>query len=127
MTAGGISTPLSTLSIATYVDSITPFIYLPTTVCKKFEAAFDLTWNNEVQAYLVNDTLNDRLMAQNATVVFELGNWEADKNVNISLPYAAFDLIAEYPLMPDRTRYFPLVRATNDTQYTLGRAFLQEA
>lgn len=71
--------------------------------------------------------VNKRLKAQNATVVFELGNWETDKTVNISLPYAAFDLIAEYPLMPNRTRYFPLVRATNDTQYTLGRAFLQEA
>lgn len=127
VTAGGISTPLSTSSIAAYVDSTTPFIYLPTTVCKKFEAAFELTWNNEVQAYLVNDTLNDKLKAQDATVVFELGNWETDKTVNISLPYAAFDLIAEYPLMPNRTRYFPLVRATNDTQYTLGRAFLQEA
>jgi hypothetical protein len=25
------------------------------------------------------------------------------------------------------TSYFPLKRAANDTQYTLGRAFLQEA
>lgn len=127
VTAGGISTSLSTSSIAAYVDSTIPFIYLPMAVCKKFEAAFELTWNDEVQAYLVNDTLDKRLKAQNATVVFELGNWETDKTVNISLPYAAFDLIAEYPLMPNRTRYFPLVRATNDTQYTLGRAFLQEA
>lgn len=127
VTAGGISTSLSTSSIAAYVDSKIPFIYLPMAVCKKFEAAFELTWNDEVQAYLVNDTLDKRLKAQNATVVFELGNWETDKTVNISLPYAAFDLIAEYPLMPNRTRYFPLVRATNDTQYTLGRAFLQEA
>lgn len=76
---------------------------------------------------MVNDTLNDRLKAQNATVVFELGNWETDKTVNISLPYAAFDLIVEYPLMPNRIRYFRLVCATSDTQYTLGRAFLQEA
>lgn len=127
VTAGGIRTLLSTSSIGAYVDSTIPFIYLPMAVCKKFEAAFDLTWNEEVQAYLVDDTLNDRLKAQNATVVFELGNWETDKTVNISLPYAAFDLIAEYPLMPNKTRYFPLVRATNDTQYTLGRVFLQEA
>lgn len=124
--AGGISTLLSTSSIAAYVDS-TISLYLPMAVCKKFEAAFELTWSDEVQAYLVNDTLNDSLKAQNATVVFELGNWETDQTVNISLPYAAFDLIAEYPLMPNRTHYFPLVRATNDTQYTLGRAFLQEA
>lgn len=61
------------------------------------------------------------------TVVFELGNWETDKTGNLSLPYVAFDLIAEYPLMPNKIRYSLLVLATNDTQYTLGRAFLQEA
>jgi hypothetical protein len=27
----------------------------------------------------------------------------------------------------NQTRYFPLQRAANDTQYTLGRTFLQEA
>lgn len=46
---------------------------------------------------------------------------------NVTLPYAAFDLTAEYPLVSNSSRYFPLQRAANDTQYTLGRTFLQEA
>ena len=104
-----------------------PYIYLPLEVCESFEAAFGLTWNTEVQAYLVNDTLNDRLKAQNASVIFTLGTLAASDTVNISLPYAAFDLIADYPLMPNKTRYFPLVRAKNESQYTLGRTLLQEA
>lgn len=127
LTADGNSQHLSSTSIAAFVDSTVPYLYLPLDVCKKFEAAFGLTWNSEVQAYLVNDTLNDSLKALNASVTFTLGTLTTTNTVDISLPYAAFDLIADYPLMPQKTRYFPLVRAANDSQYTLGRTFLQEA
>ncbi|CAL8584356.1 hypothetical protein XPA_009958 [Xanthoria parietina] len=47
-------------------------------------------------------------------------------SVDIILPYASFDLIAKPPLLPNATSYFPLRRG-NDSQITLGRAFLQEA
>ncbi|RAL66809.1 hypothetical protein DID88_007592 [Monilinia fructigena] len=47
--------------------------------------------------------------------------------VNITLPYAAFDWWAEYPLVQNATRYFPLKRASDSSQITLGRVFLQEA
>lgn len=127
MKTENISQDLLSRSIAAFVDSTVPYIYLPLDACEKFEAAFGLTWNTDVQAYLVNDTLNDRLKAQNPTVTFTLGTLTTTNTVNISLPYAAFDLIADYPLMPNKTRYFPLVRAANDSQYTLGRSFLQEA
>lgn len=125
--AENVSQILSSSSIAAFVDSTVPYFYLPLEVCQKFEAAFGLTWNAEVQAYLVNDTVNDKLKAQNTGVTFTLGTLTSSNTVNISIPYAAFDLIADYPLMPNKTRYFPLVRATNDSQYTLGRTFLQEA
>lgn len=75
----------------------------------------------------MNDTLNDRLKAQNPTVTFTPGTLTTTNTVDISLPYAAFDLIADYSLMPNKTRYFPLVRAANDSQYTLGQNFLQKA
>ena len=42
------------------------------------------------------------------------------------LPYAAFDLQASYPIYLNATDYFP-IRHANDTQYTIGRTFLQEA
>jgi hypothetical protein len=50
-------------------------------------------------------------------------------SVSISFPYAAFDLTAKppYQLINKTSRYFPLRRAENDTEYTLGRTFLQEA
>ena len=125
MTTRNNSVDLLEDSIAAYIDSTVPYFYLPLEVCQRFEDSFGIVWDNDVQAYLVNDSLHNSLQSQNATVTFTLGS--SVESVNISLPYAAFDLIAEYPLVTETTRYFPLVRATNQSQYTLGRAFLQEA
>lgn len=49
--------------------------------------------------------------------------------MNITLPYASFDLQLTqfYPGINQTTQYFPLRRAANDNQYTLGRTFLQES
>ena len=118
---------LSTKSIPAFVDSTVPYFYLPLSVCQEFESAFGIMWDDDVQAYLVNETLHSQLQAQNATVTFSLGNSSTEQSVNISLPYAAFDLTASYPLLTNTSGYFPLMRATNESQYTLGRAFLQEA
>ena len=125
MATGNDSVQLLNTSIAAFVDSTVPYFYFPLNICQQFEGAFGILWDNDVQAYLVNDTLHSSLQSQNATVIFNIVS--SKSSVNISLPYAAFDLIAEYPLVTNTTRYFPLMRATNESQYTLGRAFLQEA
>ena len=125
MSASNKTVQLLNNSIAAFIDSTIPYFYLPLDVCQQFEDAFGLQWDDDVQAYLVNDTLHKSLQAQNATVTLSISN--TTQSVNVSLPYAAFDLTAEYPLVTNKTRYFPLMRATNESQYTLGRAFLQEA
>ena len=127
VTATGDQRVLSNSSLPMFIDSTIPYIYLPLDVCLQFESAFGITWNDSVQAYLVNDTEHDKLKTQNANVTFTLSNGQPNALVNITLPYAAFDLNSSYPLINTPSRYFPLVRATNDTQYTLGRTFLQEA
>lgn len=116
-------------SIAAFVDSTIPWIYLPVEACKKFEEAFGITWNERMQGYPVNDSLHEKLTTQNASVIFRLSNSTSGSGplVDITLPYAAFDLTMEYPLVRNTTRYFPLARAANESQYTLGRTFLQEA
>ena len=126
-TDSGQQTTLLNESISAFVDSTIPWIYLPLEVCKQFEVAFGLEWDESRQVYLVNDTLHKNLQAQNATVTFILQNSDRKESLPIKLPYAAFDLIATYPLAENQTRYFPLARATNETQYTLGRTFFQEA
>ena len=116
-------------SVPALVDSTTPYLYLPLYLCEQFEKAFGIEWNNDVQGYPVNDTLHQALQSQNTSVVLNLGNSSTPpgQGFNISLPYSAFDLVAEAPLVPNATRYFPLMRASNDNQFTLGRTFMQEA
>lgn len=115
-------------SILAFIDSTIPWIYLPLESCQEFERAFGLTWNATVDLYLVNDTLHQSLTARNPNITFQIGNSQTGgPTVDIVLPYASFDLLASYPLVSEASRYFPLQRATNESQYTLGRTFLQEA
>ena len=120
--------PLLTNGISALIDSTVPYLYLPQDVCESFERAFGIEWSEDVQAYLINDTLHSTLKAKAPSTTFSLGNPSSENKVHISLPYEAFDLNAQYPLLLNTSsRYFPLMRASNDSQYTLGRTFLQEA
>lgn len=114
--------------ISIYLDSTISTLWLPMTACAAFESAFNLTWNTTVQRYLVNDTVHQNLLSLNPSITFTLAN-STGSEVDIVLPYAAFDLELSYPLVANGTtsRYFPLQRAANNTQYTLGRTFFQEA
>jgi hypothetical protein len=78
--------------------------------------------------YLLNSTQYTSLSSSNPTVTFSLANTiSGGSTVNIQLPFSAFALRASYPFVSNDTYYFPLKRASNETQYTLGRTFLQEA
>ena len=92
-----------------------------------FEQAFGLVYNETAEIYFVNDTLHDKLISQNPNVTFTLGPASGGATVDIVMQYGSFDLLAEYPIINNATRYFPLERAQNDSQFTLGRTFLQDA
>lgn len=114
--------------ILTYVDSTVPQIWLPIEACQAFEDAFGLVYDEASELYPVNQTLHDKLIAQNPSITFVLGQLQTGgQTVNITLPYNSFDLQATPPFVQKKTKYFPLQRAKDDTQYTLGRTFLQEA
>ncbi len=114
-----------------FIDSTIPDLYLPAEVCREFEQTFGLVWNTTYQKYFVDDDQHESLMAENNNITFELGSDETGgPTVDVSLPYSSFDLTIDYPLIPTKLsgiRYFPLKRAENSSQNTLGRAFLQEA
>ncbi|KUJ22874.1 acid protease [Mollisia scopiformis] len=118
---------LSSSSFSAFLDTTTPYLWLPDEVCAQFEEAFGITYDNTSGLYLVNDTLHDSLVSQNANITFTLGNATSSETVDIVLPYAAFDLTASSPLVETPTRYFPLKRANATSQVTLGRTFFQEA
>jgi len=117
--------------IWTFIDSSIPYIYLPIEACKLFETTFGLVWNSTYETYFVPENVHQSLLEANSNVTFQIANSKAGGgSVEISLPYSSFDLVMNYPLVPTNisgARYFPLMRASNDSQYTLGRIFLQEA
>ncbi|KAL8767209.1 MAG: hypothetical protein Q9209_006214 [Squamulea sp. 1 TL-2023] len=112
----------------TFIDSTIPYIYLPIDACMSFERIFGLIWNESYAMYLVSDELHRDLLMRNPTFKFELGQLQTGgPTVEIRLPYASLDLKyrADFDAAP--IRYFPIQRADNDSQLTLGRTFLQEA
>ena len=124
----GSTASLLPLSILTFIDSSWPYIYLPTAACLLFEETFGLTWDPSLNLYTINDTLHKNLVISNPSFTFKIADSTSEgSTVDIVLPYASFDLEATFPLVPNNTRYFPLKRAANESQYTLGRTFLQEA
>ena len=111
-----------------FIDATVPEIWLPEEVCSNFEDAFGLIYNSTIERYLVSDTLHHILQRHNASVSFLLSDSpRGPATVNITLPYASFDLSLGPPFFDVKQNYFPLRRAANNTQYTLGRTFLQES
>lgn len=113
-----------------YIDSTVAEIWLPEEVCAVFEQTFNLTYNSTTDLYLIDDNVHQQLLTTNANITFTLGAQPSGgQTVDIVLPYSAFDLTAKQPYrgLKADTRFFPLRRAANSTQYTLGRTFLQEA
>lgn len=116
--------------IYAYIDSTVPQIWLPLEACLEFEKQFGLSYDNDSQLYLVNDNLHTQLLDTNPNITFTIGTgFTGGSTVAITLPYAAFDLQASPPYqgLQEQQYYFPLRRAANNTQFTLGRTFLQEA
>ncbi|KAH7412285.1 aspartic peptidase domain-containing protein [Phaeosphaeria sp. MPI-PUGE-AT-0046c] len=113
-----------------FIDSTIAEMWLPVEVCKAFEDAFALKYDNKTKLYLVNDALHDTLKAQNPSITFTLGQkYSTETTIQITLPYAAFDLEASPPYrgLQQKSRYFPIRQGLNSSQWVLGRTFLQEA
>jgi len=110
------------------IDSLVSHIWLPTAACTAFEQAFNLTYDNDTELYLVDEALHNDLLASNPLVTITLGaELSGGDTVSIDMPYWAFDLQGVPPFLDNTSYYFPLRRAPNDSTITLGRAFLQSA
>jgi hypothetical protein len=123
-------TPILGKSFSAVIDSSVSHYWLPPEVCDSFARVFDLTFNETTGLYLVNDTQHNQLVTMNPTISFTLASeGESNSEVTIQLPYLAFELriTSEWPQGPRWSRYFPIRPAINPSQYTLGRAFLQES
>jgi hypothetical protein len=126
---------LSTTGRYFLLDSAVPHVWVPQEDIPRWVAAFGLIYDNTTNLFLVNDTTHARLRALNPTITFTLSHYAVlptglsnqPGTLDITLPYAAFDLQASYPYYVNATNYFPIRIAANSTQYIIGRTFLQEA
>jgi hypothetical protein len=109
------------------LDFTMPYLWLPQDTCDRIASYFELKHDAETGLYLVEDDAHDELVVRNPILTFEFGDsFNLAKRVNIAIPYAAFYLQASWPMYNSTKNYFPIKRA-NESQYTLGRAFMQEA
>lgn len=123
---GSVSSLLPSPTLA-FIDSTVPYLYLPEDACKTFESELGLIYNHKDNLYFVDDVLHQTLVNLDPKFTFRLADDKlSDSTVEITLPYASFDLVIKPPLRTNATSYFPLRRGADD-QITLGRAFLQEA
>ncbi|KAH7119765.1 aspartic peptidase domain-containing protein [Dendryphion nanum] len=114
--------------IVSVIDSSVPELWLPTSVCEKFATTFGLTYFEPADRYIVPEAARSELRKLAPTISLTLGqSTTGGETITIDLPYAAFDLQANYPIFGTPTYYFPIRRARNTTQYTIGRVLLQEA
>ena len=117
------------------IDSSTPFLWLPAKVCDAFALALNLTYNDTLQLYVYgNGTGPSVLTDWNMTFTFTLADLPgSSKTLDITLPYDAFNKQLSFPFPAMNATfsspamdYFPLRRASNNTQFTIGRVLLQE-
>ena len=120
--------PLLTNGIYAFLDSLVPDIWLPMEVCRLFEKAFGLSYNSTAERYFVNETTHSKLVSQNPNITFTLGpSSSGGRTVDITMEYGSFDLSYEDVKSGHQSYYFPLRQAQNESMYTLGRAFFQDA
>ena len=111
------------------LDSSVEELWLPEDICDSMANAFGLIFDPESELYVLNDTVHTKLQQMNPNITIALGNtaYNNGKSTNIVLPYAAFDMQVSWPIYQSSFNYFPIRRAANNTQYTIGRTLLQEA
>jgi hypothetical protein len=124
---GGSITVMNTGILAT-LDTAVPELWLPHNFCDQIASVLNLTYHEDSGRYTLTDEAHKALQSLDGSLRFRLGtDIHSNPAINIEIPYKAFDLQASWPIFNTTTRYFPLRKTANKTQYALGRVFLQEA
>jgi hypothetical protein len=125
----GTKSDLLENSVDAYIDTTVSDIWLPLAACLKFEDAFGIEWNSTGEMYHLNTSQQAALKKASPNVTFTLADPAGGPSKEMAISYGAFALSAEWPRFndyPNSTAYFPLRRAANLSQVTLGRALFQE-
>ncbi|KAH8726973.1 aspartic peptidase domain-containing protein [Phaeosphaeriaceae sp. PMI808] len=131
ITVNGTNDALLSSPIISYISTLIPDIWLPIDACSQFSKTFGLSFNETSKDYYINNTSHQQNLNNNPVVTFQVGPDASGASTNIQLPYWNFYLAAQKadvdPATSNGMLRFPIRRASNDTQYVLGRTFLQSA
>ncbi|UPX11347.1 uncharacterized protein EKO05_0001953 [Ascochyta rabiei] len=123
----GTITVLNT-AIAAVLDTAVPELWLPFNDCDQIASVLNLTYHEDSGRYTLTTAAHNALQSIEGSLKFRIGaGVRTSPAIIIEIPYKAFDLEASWPIFNTTTRYFPLRKTANRTQYALGRVFLQEA
>jgi hypothetical protein len=110
------------------LDTAVPELWLPSNVCDQIASVLNLTYHENSGRYTLTEAAHNALQSLEGSLQLKIGtDTYTPPAIIIEIPYRAFDLQASWPIFNTTTRYFPLRKTTNKTQYALGRVFLQEA
>ncbi|KAJ4373945.1 hypothetical protein N0V83_002684 [Neocucurbitaria cava] len=131
ITANNTNDGMLTTPVISYISTLVPDIWLPTEACNAFQSAFHLSYDLQTEAFYVNSSQHALNLASNPLVAFQVGPEVSGASVTINMPYWNFFLAAKdadgVSTIAEGAFRFPIRRATDDTQFILGRAFLQSA
>ncbi|KAH6612371.1 aspartic peptidase domain-containing protein [Boeremia exigua] len=126
-TIDGTSKQVLSNGIIATIDTNTPDMWLPTSVCDELASQLGLTYSPETDRYVIYNEARSAIKSSSPTFSFVIGSSATGgSTIPIEIPYTALDLQAAYPIFSAPAYYFPIRRAANESQITLGRAFLQE-
>ncbi|KAF2819884.1 acid protease, partial [Ophiobolus disseminans] len=131
ITIDGRKDALMNKPIISYISTLIPDIWLPSEACTQFSKTFRLSFNTTSKDFYINSTMHELNLVDNPIVNFQVGPEASGSSIVIRLPYWNFYLAAQGTNFDSGTAKgifrFPMKQASNDTQYLLGRAFLQSA
>ncbi|KAI0598271.1 aspartic peptidase domain-containing protein [Biscogniauxia sp. FL1348] len=119
---------ISSHGLQVSVDGCSPYLSLPRSTCDAIAAELPVTYNSNLGLYIWNtdDEKYSKIVSSASALVFTFLGESNTQNVNISIPFRHLNLTLTAPLVQIDQQYFPCYTGPSK-QYTLGRAFLQDA
>ncbi|KAK9419874.1 hypothetical protein SUNI508_06880 [Seiridium unicorne] len=119
---------LSSAGLKTRIDGCSPYLSLPSSTCEAITAHLPVTLNEDLGLYLWNtdDAKYSQIVNSASALNFTFIGSSNTDIVSIAVPFRHLNLTLDAPLVSSKTQYFPCYTG-HSGQYTLGRAFLQDA
>ncbi|KAI1760418.1 acid protease [Hypoxylon sp. FL1150] len=125
--ASGNST-INSGGVQVSVDGCSPYLTLPKSTCDAIAKELPVTYNENLGLYFwnIDDAKYSQIVSSPSVLEFIFIGDSNTQNVSISVPFRHLNLTLTAPLVDNPTPYFPCYTGPSN-QFTLGRAFLQDA